>query len=163
MSVSFSAYEILEIAERMERDAAALYEAAATATTHPAARELFTDLANWERQHEEMVGAMRQEESGGVSLVADVDPDSAMGQFLEPLAGQTPFGTTTAPMAAFGHEPTLDHILRVALDREKDAVAFYLGIKEMVGELGKEKVDQVIHAELDHITLLIGMLRQVIT
>jgi rubrerythrin len=46
-------------------------------------------------------------------------------------------------------------VLRGAINREKDSIVFYLGMKELVPEnLGKNKIDDIIKEEMKHIRLL---------
>ena len=43
-------------------------------------------------------------------------------------------------------------ILKAAILAEKDAIVFYLGMKEMVPDrYGKDKLDKIIKEEMDHI------------
>jgi len=43
----------------------------------------------------------------------------------------------------------------MALEREKDAIVFYLGLKEAVAEnLGRNDVDLIIKEEMSHITYI---------
>jgi rubrerythrin len=46
-------------------------------------------------------------------------------------------------------------ILKAAIGIEKDSIAFYLGMKDMVSERrGKEKIEEIIREEMEHIRLL---------
>ena len=46
-------------------------------------------------------------------------------------------------------------ILKEAVAAEKDSIAFYLGMKDLVPErLGKEKIDVIIKEEMNHIKIL---------
>ena len=50
---------------------------------------------------------------------------------------------------------TMKEILKAAILAEKDSIAFYLGMKEMVPEkFGKTKIDAIIKEEMGHIKLL---------
>jgi rubrerythrin len=45
--------------------------------------------------------------------------------------------------------------LDVALQFEKDSVAFFVGMKEILPDpSGKVEIDQLIHAEMDHIRMI---------
>ena len=46
-------------------------------------------------------------------------------------------------------------ILKGAITAEKDSIVFYLGMKDYVPvKLGKQKLDEIIKEEMDHIRLL---------
>jgi len=50
---------------------------------------------------------------------------------------------------------TIEDSFRMALEREKDSVIFYLGIKDMVSEnLGRDKIDGIIKEEMNHVTII---------
>lgn len=161
MNISLNADEILGIAEKMEQDAAAFYEAACKITTFPAAQRLLFDLADWEKKHLKTFAAIRQELAGQEKEAGSFDPRCEIAQYLQALAEQAPFDDGEDPLAAFGSDPALNDILKVALGRERDAVAFYAGVKELVpNALGKDKVADVIREEMAHVTLLNSLLRQ---
>ena len=58
------------------------------------------------------------------------------------------------------YERTIDYsdmhqILKEAILTEKDSIAFYLGMKEVVPKhLGQERLDEIIKEEMSHIKLL---------
>ncbi len=54
---------------------------------------------------------------------------------------------------------SLKGILGAAIQAEKDSIAFYLGMKEMISvKSGKAKIDDIIKEEMNHIRLLAGKL-----
>ena len=60
MAGELNAYAVLDIAERMERDAARFYRKAAGICDDPKLCKLFADLAQWERRHLELFAEMRE-------------------------------------------------------------------------------------------------------
>ena len=166
MSIFYNADEIFEMAEQIERNGAKFYRRVAEKAATSQSREFLLHLAAMEDEHEGVFAAIRADmlKEGQAATVNPVfDPEGQAAMYLKAMADGHVFDTKMAPSQRLTGKETMAEILQIAIGLEKDSIVFYLGIKEMVGELGKEKVDQVIHAELDHITLLIGMLRQVIT
>ncbi len=50
---------------------------------------------------------------------------------------------------------SLSDIFKMALDKEKDSVVFYVGLKEMVAsDYGKSQIDKIIKEELKHIAII---------
>ena len=51
-------------------------------------------------------------------------------------------------------------VLDAAIAAEKNSVAFYLGVRDIVPEkAGKEKIDDIIKEEMSHITILSQKMR----
>ncbi len=61
MTCELTAFEVLEIAEKMEREAARFYRKAAGMYHDPSLSKLFSDLAQWEKRHVRiLVQSLRQ-------------------------------------------------------------------------------------------------------
>ena len=51
-------------------------------------------------------------------------------------------------------------VLRKAIELEKDAIIYYLGMKDAVPEdLGRDRIDRIIRQEMGHVVLLTARLR----
>jgi len=62
--LTYSAFEVFEIAEQVERNGAKLYRAEAELTSDPQARRIFLRLAEWEIRHEKVFARMKRENAG---------------------------------------------------------------------------------------------------
>lgn len=161
MSIRFNADEIFEIAEKMEQNAAVFYRTAAAKVASPSASRMLRELASWETQHERIFAAMRTELSAEARELLEFDPDNEDALYLEALADHTVYTLTADPLELFGEAPSLERILRIAIEREKEAVLFYSGIKPLVPpKLGQTRVEQIIKEEMKHVTILGEQLRQ---
>ena len=83
------------------------------------------------------------------------DPDDENILYLKALAD----------IRVFSEKKQIDNgfksILSAAIQAEKDSIAFYLGMKELVPEkLGKSRIDHIIKEEMSHIKLLAGKLTE---
>jgi rubrerythrin len=155
MSISFTADEVLAIAEQIERNAVAFYHAAAGLVRAAAASQLLDELSAWEGQHEQVFAAMRRDLSDQEREPITFDPDNELGLYLEAFASGKVFDPKADPISDLGEGPTLSHILDIALAREKDSIVFYTGMKEMVPpRLGRDKIDRILKEELAHVALL---------
>jgi rubrerythrin len=155
MSISFNADEILEIAQRIEQNGLNFYKAAANAVTDPKAKEMLSNLAEWEVGHEKLFRDMR------VGLTEDqrrpmvFDPHNEMGLYLKATADQVVFTSKMDPAKMIGDEPSFKKILDAALEREKESVVFYAGMKRFVpASLGADKIEAILQEEVSHVAMI---------
>ena len=155
MTIAFNADEVFRMAERIEADAAALYRKAAA--NHARERDcgFLLRLAAMEDEHRKLFAALREELSNKEKELTAYDPYEEATLYLGAMADT--HGGEGSPLAAAsltGSE-TMEQILRLAIGLEKKSVLFYLGIKDMVPQqLGKARIDKIIHEEKGHIVIL---------
>lgn len=155
MSIKFNAFEILEIAEQIEENGVKFYSAAADAVSDPNAKELLRNLSNWEVSHTELFSKMKSELPPEAKESTVFDPYDEMGLYLKSTADTVVFTSKMKPEDMLGPNPTLKSIFQTALDREKDAVIFYSGIRDMVPtQAGRDKVDGVAKEEVSHVAMI---------
>ena len=152
-----NADEILEIAEQIERNGIAFYERAAERFQGDEKRTLL-GLANMERNHERAFASMRRELADADEGLKAFDPEGEAEKYLAAIADGKIFDLKADPLALLGPQESVQDILGLAIDLEKDSVVFYVAIKDAVPEsLGKDKIDKIIKEEMDHILLLSGI------
>ncbi len=155
MPIVFSADEILETAEQIERNGFSFYTAASKLTKDPDAVKLLADLAEWEVSHIETFQKMRKELDKSEKSTTVFDPEDEMAAYLKQMAGSVAFTAKKNPNDLLGSNPGLEKILTIALEMEKDTVIFYSNIKEMVpAALGIDKIDEIIKEELRHVAII---------
>ena len=155
MSIQFSADEILAAAERIEENGVAFYAAGCDAVADPEAKALLRRLSLWEKDHVDIFAALRRELTAEEQAPTVFDPDDQTALYLQSMADRTVFTSKMNPVEMFGPEPDLRHILQMALEREKDAVVFYSGMRDMVpARLGRDKIDAIIREEVGHVAML---------
>ena len=71
MSFEFSANEIFEMAEQLERNGAKFYRTSAEGVKDPASRDLLQSLADMEDTHEKTFASMRASLSDEATVTAD--------------------------------------------------------------------------------------------
>ena len=149
MSYGFSADEIFEMAEQMERNGGKFYRNAAEGTDDPAAKKLLLDLAAMEDEHEKTFQAIRAGLSEDLKSPTVFDPEGESALYLRALVDSQVFYEKTVDTSS------LKEILKEAIVAEKDSIVFYLGMKDMVPDKpGKEKIDAIIKEEMGHIRTL---------
>lgn len=154
-SLQFNADEVFEIAKRIERNGRAYYLAAAEVMQDPTQKKMMNDLADMEAAHEKIFASMQKELGGSEIEEPLYDPHKEAYQFLVLMADRYVFNPEAAPeeILSDGMEP--EAILRGAIEREKDSIIFYEGIKVMVPhKYGGDRVDEIIAQEMGHILVL---------
>jgi len=160
MPITFNAGEVFEIAVQIERNGARFYERAAEALKDPHVCELLEELAQMEHDHEGVFSALRRELAEQEEPEAVFDPYGESTQYLRAVAGGKVFDLRLDPTDWLQErERTQADVLRKAIDVEKDSIIYYLGVKDAVpAELGKDRIDGIIHQEMTHLRLLSDML-----
>ena len=160
MTVTFNAFEVFEIAEQIERNGINFYIRTAELFDDPKTIELFLRLAEWERQHEQIFARMKDQLSEQDRKQSALEPDDLMPN-PGVMAGLAVFGIRSDPAKELHGKQNRIDILRRAVEKEKDSIVFYLGIKEAVDEsLGQGRIDHIIKEEMGHIKLLSAKLVQ---
>ncbi|GAG50325.1 unnamed protein product, partial [marine sediment metagenome] len=151
-TIPFSADEIFQMAEQIERNGARFYRRAAQGVTDSRARQLLLDLAAMEDEHEKVFAAMRADLSPREREPTLVDPYGEAVLYLRGMADGHVFDVKVDPVKWLSGKQALEDILRTAIGLEKDSIVFYLGLKDIVPErLGKHRVDAIIKEEMGHI------------
>jgi rubrerythrin len=159
MAMRYNAGEIFEIALQIERNGARFYRTAADSAKDEQALELLTRLAEMEDEHERVFADMARGMASDQGSGPLYDPYDESIQYLRAVAGGHVFDLKSDPNDWLAEGRSMSEILHKAIGLEKDSIIFYLGIKEMVpAGLGKEKVDDIIEQEMNHITLLTRMI-----
>lgn len=155
MAVTFSADEIFEIAEQIERNGAVFYRKAAKGVSNTEFKKLFEELAIMEVDHEKTFAAMRAKLTTSERLPAVFDPNDEVGLYLRAMADGRVFDIKADPSEKLTGRETPQDILNTAIGLEKDSIVFYLGLEDYIpAESGKDKVRAIIKQEMGHIVLL---------
>ena len=149
MSIDFNADEVFEIAEQIERNGARFYRNVAQKVADNDKKQLLTDLAVMEDEHEQTFKDLRSKLSLDEKVQTTFDPEGESERYLRALADTRIFYEKEVDTTS------MEEILKSAITAEKDSIVFYLGIKEVVpAHLGKQKLDDIIKEEMGHISLL---------
>jgi rubrerythrin len=155
MTIAPTADEIFEMAEQIERNGSRFYRRAAQGFSEPRARQVMLDLAAMEDQHEKIFAAMRSELLQQEREPRVPDPYGEAILYVRGMADQRVFNVREDPAKRLTGNEKPEDILTTAIGLEKDSIAFYLGLKEMVPErLSKQRIDDIIKEEMGHIAVL---------
>jgi rubrerythrin len=149
MSFEFSADEIFEMAEQMERNGQQFYNAAAAAVQGEEHKKLLLELAGMEVDHGKTFQAMRRELTQKEKDTNVFDPQGEAALYLKALVDTRVFFQKEMDVSS------MEKILKAAIEAEKDSIVFYLGMKNAVPEdLGRTRLDDIIKEEMSHVRLL---------
>lgn len=160
MDREFNGYEVLETAERMEQNAARFYRKAAGMYDDAKICKLFSELAQWEKRHIEVFAEMKErlsKQSWGLGQYGAERPDA-----LRPKVPTPVFPDREDPAQELtGREAKAD-VLRMAIQKEKDSIAYYTSLKEFVlGDEDARALKEIIAEEDRHVRILAQSLEQI--
>ena len=160
MSITFNADEIFEMAEQIERNGAMFYREAAGNSPDENVKKMLLELAAMEDGHEMTFTKMRKELSEADKNSNVFDPDNEVALYLQTMADfHGTEGKASATEKLTGNE-TLAEILKIALQAEKNSIAFYVGIKDLLpNKEGKDRVQAIIIEEMAHVSTIGGKLQ----
>lgn len=154
MGDSFSADEIFQMAERIEASGAAFYADAAGRASRADTRNLLLDLAEMEHGHQRIFADMRARLSPADRQPTVFDPDNESAQYLAALADVRVFDQSN-PALRPGGDASMTTLLRLAVGREQESIAFYTAMTEFVPPaVGRERLGQIIKEEMRHVAML---------
>lgn len=160
MTVTFNAIEVFEIAEQIERNGAQFYRKAAELFNDSAICTMFIELADWEIKHEQIFNDMGKQL---VKVNEKTTTPRLEKKQLDPklMACLAVFGTVSEPLHRLKSIEKIEDILKTAIEKEKDSITFYEGLKDFAPSSDdKNKVDDIIKEEMHHIKILNQALKQ---
>ncbi len=155
MTMAFNADEIFEMAEEVERNGAKFYREAAAKASDRETKDVFLGLAAMEDGHlltfRGMRAALSDQEKGGTTF----DPDNEASLYLQAMADAKGFEGMRNPAEELTGKESMEELLEIAIEAEKNSVMFYVGLKGMVAaRAGKDKVEGIIREEVGHVAQL---------
>jgi len=154
MTPRFNAIEVFEIAEQIERNGVAFYRRAAELFEDSDVAGIFTKLADWEVKHEAVFAEMRKQLVDEPAELLTFDPEDAPLD-AKAMAGLAAFGISQDPAAELSGSETRADVLKMALQKEKDTIVYYTGLKEFVPiAVAIKKIGEIITEELRHIRII---------
>ena len=155
MSLQFNAESIFEIGVQIEKNGQQFYLEAAEKASDDAVKSLFTELADWEKNHIALFEQLKAELPATMREDTLFDPENELYTYLEAAANTHVFVESTDISKLVAQCNTAIEAFDLALAFEKDSVVYYTTMKKMVADhLGQGKIDKLIDEELKHIAIL---------
>ena len=157
MSITFSADEIFEMAEQIERNGAKFYRKAAE-SAEGENRALLLRLAEMEDDHEKTFAAMRAELTDAEKRSITADPDDQAALYLQSMVDGKVFEDD--PSEELSGDESMEQILEIAIGLEEGSIVFYESMKDVVPKTtGAERLNAIIKEEIGHIVDLTRQLK----
>ncbi len=154
MFVFGTADDVFGMAIRIEENGFAFYNGAAKKTQETAIKKLFEELANMEQGHVTAFKSLRATMPAALLEPPVWDPEGLAESYLQATADTHIFTVEAAENRLQGIN-NADQAIDMAIQFEKDSVAFFLGMKELLSRHeGKDEIDKLIGAEMEHIRML---------
>jgi len=159
MAFGFNAGEILQMAERIERNGARFYRRAAeVGGADEETKAALLELARMEEDHERTFTKMREALDTAESRSSTFDPEGETAAYLAAMADGSVFGSEADPVDLVGDKP-IEELLKIAIGMERESILFYLGLRDLVPPAsGRDKVEGILEEEMSHVALLRGRL-----
>lgn len=155
MSLRFTADEMFEVADRIEKNGVRFYRRLAEVCSQPEQRDVLLKLASMEEEHQRIFAIMRSELSPQERQTIVFDPERSGDAFLRAMADGAVFDRQADPAAAVSGRETPAELLKIAMGMEKDSIVFYLGMKEHVpARLGGARLEEILREEMAHIGII---------
>jgi rubrerythrin len=154
MFVFGTADDVFGMAIRIEENGFAFYNGAAKKTQETAVKKLFEELANMEQGHVTAFKSLRATMPAALLETPVWDPEGLAESYLQATA-DTHIFTVEAAQDRLKNAMTVDQTIDMAIQFEKDSVAFFLGMKELLSHHeGKDEINKLIDAEMEHVRML---------
>jgi hypothetical protein len=105
-------------------------------------------LADMEIEHQKIFRGMKSALTAADRKAMTYDPNNEAGLYLASLANTKVFFEKDIDTSK------IEGIYKSALAAEKDSIAFYLGMKDLMPSGGREKIEDIIKEEMRHIRIL---------
>jgi len=152
MSPKFNADEIFAIAEQIERNGAAFYRKAAELETAAACKTLFEELAQQETDHLATFIQLEKQLAAHADAGDPPEIDETTAGYLNAMAGGYVFDTSEAPAETLDGSETLVQIVKLAIHKEEDSIALYVGMRDALSRPeDKEKLGAILQEEKKHL------------
>jgi len=151
MGIKFNADEVLAMAEKIEQNGYDFYAAAAAKAGDDETKKFLLSLAEMEKGHIEVFSKIRASLTEEEKKSATFDPHDEAAMYLEAMADGSVFDKSKSVDEVIGELACIENIFASAIGQEKESIAFYVGLREMLQGKGRDKIDAVIREEMRHV------------
>ncbi|MDD4352793.1 MAG: hypothetical protein PHU71_07525 [Candidatus Gracilibacteria bacterium] len=114
-----------------------------------------TIIAEQEDEHCAIFSALRRQLASKDQEATTYDPGQEAEAYLRAMADRRVVDVSRRPQDVLKGAESFADILGIAVGMEKDSIAFYVGMQDMVPPaLGRDKLDLIIKEEKKHIVFL---------
>ena len=155
MPITFNADEVFEIAEQIERNGMRFYRKTADSASDKETKQMLLEMADMEAGHLLTFEHMRRHLTRREKTGTVFDPDNQASLYLQTMAKTHGSEGKRTPTELLTGSESIEEILKIALNAEKDSVIYYFGLRSFVPpKAGRDKIEAIIAEEIEHITAL---------
>ncbi len=155
MRTTFSAEKVFNTAIMIERNGASFYHRAAEHAAKKVLRQSLLKLAVTEEGHMQTMARLKELLVGSEREKKWFDQEGNAVRYLRAFASSGIFNMTMDAAKALSEEVSVYDVLHYAMDRERDSIMFYTGIREAIPRrAGRDKIDAIIYEEMSHLVTL---------
>jgi len=159
--MKFTADAVLELAERIEANAAEFYSKAADLHAASTDVRFLRDLARMELDHERQFAEMRRQLPDSLQPSPADFPYLVASLQLDSMAGAHGGEGRLSNADPLTPHDSLSKLVRCGLSGEERTIVFYADLRRLVGaEPVGRKIDQIIAQERNHAAVLAGKLAE---
>jgi len=150
----FQAAEVIDMAIEIERKGLAFYRGCTAARASEQVAEVFEFAAKQEQKHIELFARMKQD------LDRYTVPESYPGEtlaYVRGLIGDSIFGSVDEAACSAEELTDVDEAVEMAIDLERQSIAFYSGLRDLVRPSEHAAIDEIIAEEHRHIRRLVEL------
>ncbi|MBM4465678.1 MAG: rubrerythrin [Chloroflexi bacterium] len=153
-----TAAEALRWAMEIEENGEAFYNTVAARSADPEVKALFEDLAVQERGHYQVFQKMLEEVKPAPDLSSVGIQYDEYQAYLQAALDQALFAGPDKGLTLARQAQDRETVLRAAMGFEKDTLLFFYDLREMVSEVERRAISNVILEEKSHLRRLAKML-----
>lgn len=155
----FTADDIFDIAEAIEKNASDFYREASERTSDEETKRVLLHIASAEDGHLNIFQRMREESVGSDGIILE-EADSRSVTYLQAMADARGWEGRKSPLEELSGEETPVEIFRIALNSENESVVFYSSLKSLISTRSdRELVEKIILEELGHVSVFLQKLK----
>lgn len=140
MGFTFNVCEVFHMAEEIERKGAAFYRKVVESFGDLETRRILLELADREEKHADVFAAIKKSLSEHECPPTAFDPDNEDAMYLQAMADEHVFNVKGDACTRLSGKESQQCLLKMAVELEKEALAFFLGLKAAVPtQAGKDK------------------------
>lgn len=151
---TITADDVFEMAERIELNSGRFYLRASELAGFGALASQLRELAEMEHLHAKTFAEMRMRLADANEATLPLAGDDETVAYLTSLVRGKSFSPEADPLKILAGVGSPQDVLLAGIGFEKEAIAFYAGVKQVVAERDRAVVDRIIAEEMSHIAVL---------
>jgi len=159
MDITYNAYEVFEIADKIEESGEAFYRQAAQKLADGSdVRDLLEELADMELTHQSYFASLRGRYDMA-EVEGFIDLEGQAGRYLKAIGEAHVIHNLSDILETMS--PDAEEILKIAIDFEKDSVVYFAALKAVIKDADEQvRIEKIVQEESEHVGILTRKLNE---